>query len=334
MVWRWVTIAAFTLFHFLPFYFALFSSCCTWTCTLHTTYTNADNQNKRAEKWNRYSWMCAGEEQINRPQFFHCHHHTQCFRPTSLHPSLPILPFAMCFCVCSHSVLSAININQNYSITLGLFPFHLVHYTFLVRSDLVSVCVCVCCSWHLWENSTHSPMILVQSCLFPHSFVLSSEFSSYCVSFPNFFKSSTTTIFGYYFYTTYQREVPVELWLVTAFCFFVLMRRYKSGNVIVSSEQQPIRVANEFYSIRTLFERTRAFVRTPAWLLVKCICLHVWVFGWLLTFSHFFFFLCSSQTSILTFFPQEQQNKIQQKFVHLLFEGFSMAMKWNNNDHV
>lgn len=36
----------------------------------------------------------------------------------------------MCFVCFEHSVLSAININQNYSITLGLFPFQLLHYTF------------------------------------------------------------------------------------------------------------------------------------------------------------------------------------------------------------
>lgn len=78
--------------------------------------------NKSAEKWNRHryhpmrKWVGGGGPE------------TWC--EIANNPKALFWMWAMCFVCFSHSVLSAININQNYSITLGLFPFQLLHYTF------------------------------------------------------------------------------------------------------------------------------------------------------------------------------------------------------------
>lgn len=213
----------------------------------------------------------------------------------------------------------------------------------------------MCCSWH-FERIRHIHNDIGPILPIPCTF---NSISFESIRFvPN---SSSSIKSGTIFY--YFTDVRSASWTMVGDCFLLLrldgvspsththMHIYNTKVVMSLSA-----VNNQSFDTRILHNshsfQARAIAHTNTHLHMHdrssackeccvdvCMCISLFLGGWLLGayFLPIFFVLCfvaSSQTSISTFFPQEQQNKIQQKFVHLLFEGFSMAMKWNNNDHV
>lgn len=181
------------------------------------------------------------------------------------------------FCVCSHSVLSAININQNYSITLGLFPFQLLHYTVFGIRAWFSKCVVL---GILWEFDTFNDIGFI----------------------PNLRRSNVI-------HRSFRADTPEMLaqkcswmrrgWLVKSAFWFLSI----DDSVIGSIEQPTVRYTTSVNSHSFLIRSAHSlftFIAPPP----------------------------VSYRSIAFLTRITKQNST--KFVHLLFEGFSIALKWKS----